>query len=157
MSSRLNWKGDQVQAVLEHSMALGPNLLFPAGTMLFGQVTAVDRRQLPGKLKFEMTQAQVQSLGVVPIQAVPATEDGWLQLKDADTPVWHISLRRSTRLLNAMVRRRLPANPGVWASSLGINRNVIPDVTTDEFIAQYHRQDVLVGAGDRIYLRFSCP
>jgi hypothetical protein len=86
-----------------------------------------------------------------------ATEAGWLHQQDANTPVWQVSLNHSTRLLNAKLQRRLGTNQGVWASSLGISENVIPDITTDAFIETYHRNNVLVGAGDRIYVRFNCP
>ena len=161
LSSRLDRVGDVLQAVLERLLTWGPELTLPSGTLLLGKVTAVKQGDPkggpPGAIRFKMTQARNPAFGVLAISAMPITEGGWLHQQDANTPVWQVSLSHSTRLLNDMVQRRLGTNQGVWASSLGIQQNVIPDVTTDEFIEWYHRNNVLVGAGDRIYLRFECP
>ena len=159
LSSRLYRVGESVQGVLEHPMALSPTVTLPSGTMLQGRVTGVkvgERTGPPGKIRIQFTKASTLDLGVIPLLALPDTEGGWLLPQDADTAVWQVSLSRSTRLLNSMVQRRLGTDRAVWASMLGIQENVIPDITTDSFIEQYHRNNVLVGAGDRIYLRFAC-
>jgi hypothetical protein len=161
LSSRLDRVGDAIQAVLEHPVQLASDLVLPSGTRLKGRVTAVKSGEPnggpPGRLQFHMTLAQAPAIGNLQIQAEPATEGGWLSQADANTPVWQIALGRSTRLLNDMVARRMGTNQAVWASTLGIQQNVIPDISTDEFIERYHRNNLLVGAGDRIYLRFACP
>jgi hypothetical protein len=56
-----------------------------------------------------------------------------------------------------MIQRRLGPDPAVWAQILGIPQNVIPDPSTDEFIRQYNRRDVLAGAGDTLQLRCGPP
>ena len=161
LSSRLDRVGDTVQGVLEHPFTWGTGVTFPSGTLLRGRITAVKQGEptggKPGALQFKMTQASNAAFGVQAISAMPITEGGWLRQQDANTTVWQVTLSHSTRLLNVLVQRRLGTNQGVWASSLGIQQNVIPDVTTDEFIEWYHRNNVLVGAGDRVFLRFECP
>jgi len=161
LSSRLDRVGEPIQAVLEHPLQLAPDLILPSGTMLKGRVVAVKRGEPnygpPGRLRFQMVLATDQRIGNLLIMAQPATEGGWLSQQDANTSVWQVALNHSTRLLNEMIQRRLGTNQAVWAASLGINQNTIPDVTTDEFIERYHRNNLLVGAGDRIYLRFTCP
>lgn len=160
ISSKLDRVGDVIQGVIEHPFSLSPRIVLPSGTMLKGRVVAVkagERSGPSGKIQVRFTQAISAAFGVLPIVAIPATEDGWLRQQDADTPVWQVSINHSTRLLNSKILRRLGTNQAVWASSLGLSENVIPDVTTDEFIENYHRNNVLVGAGDRIYLRFTCP
>ncbi len=160
LSSRLYRLGEPVQGVLEHPLALNEALTLPSGTMLQGRVTGVkvgERTGPPGKIRIQFTKASTLDVGVIPVWAAPDTEGGWLLPQDANTSVWQVSLSRSTRLLNNMVQRRLGTDRSVWASMLGIRENVIPDITTDSFIEQYHYNNVLVGAGDRIYLRFNCP
>lgn len=158
LSSRINQLGDPVQAVLEKPLLLNENLSLPAGTLLRGKVVSIhpSQRRQAGSIQFCFTEVSGMTLDNELISAFPATTDGWLHQADADTPVWQVSPTRSTRLLNERLQRRLTSNRAVWAQVLGINENTIPDVTTDAFIYSYSRQDVLVGAGDHLLLRFNC-
>lgn len=161
LSSRLDRIGDAIQGVLEHPLQLQPDLILPSGTLLKGKVLGVKRGDPrggpPGKIQVQWFQASNPAIGYLQVNAMPVTEGGWLRQQDANTPVWQVALGHSTRMLNSKILRRLGTNQAVWASSLGISSNVIPDVTTDEFVEQYHRNNVMVGAGDRIYFRFLCP
>lgn len=159
MSSRIDRVGDPLQAVLSHLITLAPGKVLPAGTLLKGKVISIKKGKSTdsGQIQFRFTQAITADNSPYIISAIPATPDGWLHQSDANTPVWGVSLTRSTRLLNERIQRRLGTNRAVWAQILGMNENTIPDPTTDEFIADYNRHDVLIGAGDRIQLQLSCP
>lgn len=158
LSSRINRIGDPVQAVLAQPVSLDQTGSLPSGTLLNGRVVALSASKpgKAGKIQFRFTQADGRTIDARLISAMPATADGWLRRQDAETPVWQVSPTHSTRLLNDMIQRRLGTNRAVWAQVLGINENTIPDVTTDEFIRFYNRDDVLVGAGDQIQVRFNC-
>jgi hypothetical protein len=158
LSSRINRIGDPVQAILEQPLVLDDTVSLPAGTLLNGRVVALraSKGEQSGQIQFRFTRADGEVPGGRPIAAMPATDDGWLRRQDAGTPVWQVSPTHSTRLLNEMIQRRLGTDRTVWAQVLGINANTIPDVTTDDFMQSYNRNDVLLGAGDRVELRFSC-
>lgn len=159
LSSRIDRVGDPVQAVLEQALSLGETAVLPSGTLLNGRVIALrsPSHGQSGQIQFQFTHASGSAMDTQQtIDAMPATTDGWLRQSDVMGPVWQISPTRSTRLLNEIIQRRLGSNRAVWAQILGINENTIPDVTTDEFMHLYNRQDVLVGAGDRIQVLFTC-
>ncbi len=158
VSSRINWKGDGIEAVLTHPLPLSATASLPAGTLLKGEVTEVKPygRKQPGMIRL--------TFNIAPLLAAPslltaqvATPDGWLRQSDRNSPDWQVNANHSTRLLNEKIQRRLGSNRAVWASVLGINENIIPNPTSDAFIVQYNRNDVLVGAGDSILLRLRCP
>lgn len=158
-SSRIDRVGDSLQAVLSQDLRVSERQTLPSGAILRGTVTGI-RPSEPheaGQIQVRFTKAGGPGMEApVAIDASLATVDGWLHQSDADTPVWHVSLGRSTRLLNMMIQRRLGPDQTVWAQILGIHENVIPDPSTDEFIQQYNRHDVLVGAGDRLQLQLRC-
>jgi hypothetical protein len=158
-SSRIDRIGDPLQAVLVHDFTMTDSQTLPAGTMLKGKVTGLrpsDQYQA-GQIQVRFTQAAGTTMdSFTPLNAALATPDGWLHQEDAGTPVWHVALNRSTRLLNMMIERRLGSNRAVWAQILGIHENTIPDPSTDEFMGWYNRHDVLVGAGDQLQLRMQC-
>jgi hypothetical protein len=158
-SSRIDRVEDTLQAVLNHTVPLPNGQILPAGTMLKGQVSKLQHAtaHTPGKILIRFSKAVTVDGTVYPISAMPATPDGWLQPSDADTSVWHVSPTRSTRLLTERIQRRLGTNRAVWAQILGINENIIPDPSTDEFMVTYNRHDVLAGAGDTLQLTLSCP
>lgn len=158
-SSRIDWVGDPLQAVLSNALVLPNGQTLPAGTKLRGKVKDIrpSERNNAGEILVQFTRASGPGVEVpVAIDAYPATVDGWLRQSDADTPVWHVSLQRSTRLLTMKIQRRLGADRAVWAQVLGIHRNMIPNPSTDEFMQTYNRHDVLVGAGDRLQLQLGC-
>ena len=158
VSSRINWKGDPIQAVLISPLALSTVTVLPAGTLLKGKVADVKAYtpKQPGGLRLTFNMA-VPLSGPMPIAAELVTPDGWLRQTERNTPVWQLNPNHSTRLLNEKIQRRLGADRTVWASVLGINENVIPNPTSDAFMIRYNKNDVLVGAGDRIGLRLICP
>lgn len=157
-SSRIDRVGDALQAVLVRPLVWGPNQVMPSGTLLKGRVSAVKPAGRGGvaQIGIKFSEAIQAMAGSQQVFVVLATPDGWLRQTDADTEVWKISPTRSTRLLNTRVQGRLGTNRALWAQMLGINQNVIPDPGTDEFIRTYNRNDVLVGAGDRLKLWFLC-
>jgi hypothetical protein len=59
-------------------------------------------------------------------------------------------------MLNQKIMQRLGTDRTVWAQILGINSSFIPDPSTDSFIRDYNRHDVLVGSGDVLQLRTGC-
>lgn len=158
VSSRINWVGDSVEAILTQPLALSGQTSLPAGTLLKGKVTQVKSSQ---DFKAGMIRLIFQKTPGLPGQkdfsAQVATPDGWLRQGDRNTTVWRPSPTRSTRLLNQKVEQRLGSNRAVWASVLGMNQNTIPQVNSDDFMAQYNKNDVMVGAGDSLKLRRSCP
>lgn len=158
VSSRIDRKGDRVRAVLAQAVSFPGQPEYPSGAILAGQVDKVQPsyRHQSGQLSLLFIILETEA-GTRPIQARVATVDGWLRQGDQNTPVWHVDLNHSTRLLNDKIQQRLGANRAVWASVLGINENTIPDPTSDEFIEQYNRRDVLVGAGDTLTLKWVCP
>lgn len=157
-SSRIDRVGDALQAVLVRPLVWGPNQVMPSGTLLKGRVSAVKPagRGAIAQIGIKFSEAIQAMAGSQQVFVVLATPDGWLRQTDADTDVWKISPTRSTRLLNTRVQGRLGTNRALWAQMLGINQNIIPDPGTDEFIRTYNRNDVLVGAGDRLKLWFLC-
>lgn len=157
-SSRIDRVGDALQAVLVRPLVWGPNQVMPSGTLLKGRVSAVKPagRGAVAQIGVKFSEAIQAMAGSQQVFVVLATPDGWLRQTDADTDVWRVSPTRSTRLLNTRVQGRLGTNRALWAQMLGINQNIIPDPGTDEFIRTYNRNDVLVGAGDRLKLWFLC-
>lgn len=157
-SSRINRKGDALQAILVRPVHLNSGMILRSGAKLTGYVTDVkssanSTHTATGRIRVQFTDATGQN----DVNFIPATEDGWLHQADANSAVWKVAADRSTRLLNMMLRRRLGYNRAVWAQILGIRENVIPNPDTDEFIYNYHQRDVLVGAGDHLTLRTVCP
>ncbi len=155
-SSRISRTGDALQAVLQTPLQLSTNNWLPSGTIIYGHIASVkpSSSKEAGRLKLLFTRYGTARFSPFPFMA--ATGDGWLHQENADTSVWHLALDRSTRMLNNTVRARLGPDPSVWAQILGLNTSGIPDVSTDEFIWDYHRREVLIGAGDVILLRPKC-
>lgn len=158
VSSRINWVGDPVQAVLVQPLPLPDNTILPAGAVLKGKVLDVkaSERSKPGliKLVFGITK-ETKTVGLFSAQI--NTQDGWLRQTDQNTLVWQVNPNHSTRLLNQRIQQRLGSDRAVWASVLGINENFIPNPTSDAFMVRYNRNDVLVGAGDTLKLQLNCP
>lgn len=158
VSSRINWVGDPVNAVLLRPLEVSQQMAWPAGAIIQGKVVQVNAFG-PGKparirLRF-MTASSPTGKG--PLLAQPDTSDGWLRLADQNTDSWTVSPNRSTRLLNQKIQQRLGSNRAVWASVLGMNQNTIPQVDSDHFMKNYNRNDVMVGTGDTLKLQFICP
>jgi hypothetical protein len=155
LSSRINRVGNKIQAVLATpTMINGQNL--PTGTMITGRVTAVESSTIvhrSGRIRILFTDIASPASGATAVNLVPDTPDGWISQADTHLPVCKVMPGHSTRLLNAMIRRRLPCDRAVWNQVLGINSSDIPDPSTDEFIVEYHHHDVLLGAGDWLRLR----
>lgn len=158
VSSRINWAGDEIQAVIVHPLTLPDQSTIPAGTLIQGKVQQVSasRGSQSGTIKLTFRLVSRAS-DLARFAASVATPDGWLRQTDRNTPVWQVNPNHSTRLLNQKIERRLGSNRAVWASVLGINENVIPNPTSDAFMAHYNQHDVLVGAGDTLKLQFVCP
>jgi hypothetical protein len=158
VSSRINWAGDPVKAILSQPLEVSPQMTWPAGTMIHGKVAKVNAsgHGKPGRIQLRFMSA-VSSIGKAPFQAWPDTPDGWLRLTNQNTDSWRVSPKRSTRLLNQKIQQRLGSNRAVWASVLGMNQNTIPQVDSDNFMQDYNRNDVMVGAGDTLKLQFICP
>lgn len=158
VSSRINWVGDPVQAILVQPLLLPDNTTLPAGALLKGKVLDVkaSERSKSGviKLVFDI-RSEAKAVGLY--SAKIDTQDGWLRQADQNTPVWQVNPNHSTRLLNQRIQQRLGSNRAVWASVLGINENFIPNPTSDDFMVRYNRNDVLVGAGDTLKLQLNCP
>jgi hypothetical protein len=158
VSSRINWVGDPVQAILVEPLVLPDNTTLPAGALLKGKVLDVkaSERAKSGviRLVFEIkTEARAVGLYSAKID----TQDGWLRQTDQNTSVWQVNPNHSTRLLNQRIQQRLGSDRAVWASVLGINENFIPNPNSDAFMVRYNRNDVLVGAGDTLKLQLNCP
>lgn len=158
VSSRINWKGDPIEAVLTHDLPLSRSMILPAGSLLKGKVAAVKSSEdvKKGEIRLTFTIPANQS-GSAFFPAQVATPDGWLRQQDENTPVWQLDPNRSTRLLNQKIEQRVTSNRAVWASVLGINQNTIPQIGSDEFMAQYNRNDVMVGVSDTLKLHLNCP
>lgn len=158
VSSRINWKGDPIEAVLTHDLPLSSSMILPAGSLLKGKVAAVKSSEdvKKGEIRLTFTIPANQS-GSAFFPAQVATPDGWLRQRDENTPVWQLDPNRSTRLLNQKIEQRVTSNRAVWASVLGINQNTIPQIGSDEFMVQYNRNDVMVGVSDTLKLRLNCP
>lgn len=157
VSSRINRVGNPVQAVLRESVIFKECQL-PSGTTLHGQVDAVEsstvRRRAPGRIRVVFTDAFLPTGEVENVTWIPDTPNGWLTQVDGIIPAVKSMPGHSTRILNNIVRRRLPADRAVWNQALGINTNDIPDPSTDEFMQTYNKHDVLLGAGDFLRLRY---
>ncbi|WP_373530970.1 hypothetical protein [Vampirovibrio sp.] len=158
VSSRINWVGDRVEAVLSEPLALSPQSTLPAGSLMKGRVAAVklSARNKPGSIRLQFTLASPLPPHT-PFIAQINTPDGWLRQTDENTNSWTVSPLRSTRLLNQKIQQRLGSDRAVWASVLGLNQNTIPAVESDRFMRDYNRNDVMVGAGDRLQLQLLCP
>jgi hypothetical protein len=155
LSSRINQRGYRIKAVSAREFTLYGQPL-PIGTTLLGQVTAVESSDITrhsGRIKLVFTHALLPTNETRAVFLIPDTPDGWLNHADTYLSACKIMPGHSTRLLNAMVRRRLPADRAVWGQVLKLNTSSIPDPDTDEFIEEYHRHDVLLGAGDWLRLR----
>lgn len=160
LSSRISRPGEPVAAVLVQQTAIRPDVLLPPGSRLNGRVLKTAPHQRtgePGRLMLVFTEALTLNGRTEDITAMAATPDGWLKPDDAGTSAWQPTANRSTRLLNQRIMRRLGSDQAVWGQILGIRGNRIPDPTTDRFMVEYHRHDLLMGAGDRIQLRLGCP
>lgn len=157
VSSRINWAGDPVQAILVHPLSLYNQTSLPAGTVLKGKVLAVEpsHGKQSGKIRIGFVLGDPKG-GLHLFPAKIATPDGWLSLHEQNTDVWRINPNHSTRLLNQKIEQRLGSSRAVWVSVLGINENTIPDPTSDAFMIRYNRNDVMVGAGDSLKLRIDC-
>lgn len=156
LSSRINRVGQPVQAVLGEPVTLSDGQDLPTGTTLTGQITAVESSDVvrhPGRLKLIFTMAKLPSSETRGIYLMPDTPDGWLNKADTYLTACKLVPGHSTRLLNSMLRRRLPCDRAVWNQVLGINSSTIPDPSTDEFMQEYNRHDVLLGTGDWLRLR----
>lgn len=154
-SSRINQRGYKVKAVSPAAFTLYGQS-FPVGTKLLGQIAAVESSAIThrsGRVKLVFTHALLPTNEVRAIFLVPDTPDGWLNQADTYLAACKIMPGHSTRLLNAIVRRRLPADRAIWGQVLGLNTSSIPDPDTDEFMEAYNRHDVLLGAGDWLRLR----
>lgn len=159
VSSRINSVGDPVKAILAVPITLKDLSQLPVGTSLTGYVKAVEsstENRRSGRLQMVFNSARLPSGEIGIINLIPDTPDGWLSLSDGVLSVWTVTPQHSTRLLNTMIRRRLPSDRAVWSQALGLNTSGIPDPDTDEFIQEYNRHDVLLGAGDRLRVRV-CP
>jgi hypothetical protein len=158
LSSRINWVGDPVKAVLLQPLEVSPQMTWPAGSIIQGKVVGVNAfgHGKPGGLLLRFMTASSQT-GKGPLLAQPDTSDGWLRITDQNTNVWMVSPSRSTRLLTQKIQQRLGSNRAVWASVLGLNQNTIPQVNSDHFMQDYNRDDVMVGAGDTLKLQCICP
>lgn len=150
VSSRISHVGDPVEAITSQ-----PFLGLPTGSTIHGHVSQLvpGKTKSPGQVLLLFTQGLDSG---APFTAVAATEDGWIHIWDENGPAWQDGLQRSTRLLNLALRRKLPADRSVWNGLLGINESNPVDVGTDDFMHDYHRHDVLMGAGDRLILRSGC-
>lgn len=151
MSSRINTVGYRVQGVLAGPLKLQDSSLLPTGTTLIGKLLAVEpgkRAKQSGRLRLVFTDAILPNGQFKLIRLLPDTPDGWLTRADGALSVWTVMPGHSTRLLNTIIQRRLPCDRSLWSQILGINSNSIPDPSSDTFIVEYNRHDVLIGAGD---------
>ncbi len=157
LSSRINHRGDALEARLTESIMLNEQLL-RSGTRLLGRVTDVEsgRRKDGGRIQV-LFDKLADDVKVYPVSAAFATEDAWLRISDADTAVWSVSLMRSTRLLSQKLMRKLGADRAVWNQILGLNQNSVIDPSSDAFMREYNRHDVLIGSGDRVRVFVRCP
>jgi hypothetical protein len=158
LSSRINRVGDPVEAVLKNPLLVAETDLLPAGTVLKGKVAAIQRGtgRKSGQLQIVFNGTAGYDSYPLPFAGMVNTPDGWLHQQDAETAVWHPAPNRSTRMLNQKIMQRLGTDRTIWAQILGINSSVIPDPSTDSFMRDYNRHDVLVGAGDALQLRTGC-
>lgn len=151
MSSRINSVGYRVQGVLTAPLKLPDGTILPTGTAVVGRLLAVEpyrRVKQSGRLRLAFTDALLPNGQIQRIRLLPDTPDGWLTMADGALSVWTVMPGHSTRLLNTLIQRRLPCDRSLWSQILGINSNSIPDPTSDEFMIEYNRHDVLIGAGD---------
>lgn len=156
VSSRINQVGYKVKAVSLKPLSFNDGQTLPSGTTLYGHISAVESSKdtrSSGRLKLLFTQAIISPSEHKDICLIPDTPDGWLNKADTYLGAVKEMPGHSTRLLNAIIRRRLPADRAVWGQLLGLNINNIPDPSTDEFMQEYNRHDVLLGAGDWLRLR----
>ncbi|HEY9687129.1 MAG TPA: hypothetical protein V6C52_09160 [Coleofasciculaceae cyanobacterium] len=158
LSSRINRVGDPVEAVLKEPLIVAETDLLPAGTVLKGKVAAIKRASggKPGQFQVVFNRTAGYDGYPLPFAGMVNTSDGWLHQQDANTAIWQLAPNRSTRLLNQKIMQRLGTDRTVWAQILGINSSFIPDPSTDTFMQDYNRHDVLVGTGDLLQLRTGC-
>jgi hypothetical protein len=158
LSSRINRVGDPVEAVLKAPLLVAETDLLPAGTVLKGKVAAIQKAAggKPGRLQVVFNRTAGYDSYPLPFAGTVNTPDGWLHQQDENTTVWQPAPNRSTRMLNQKIMQRLGTDRTVWAQILGINSSFIPDPSTDSFIRDYNRHDVLVGSGDVLQLRTGC-
>jgi hypothetical protein len=156
VSSRISRVGSPVRAVLREVGKLGEEMILPPGTLLQGRVERVESSngRQEGRIQLVFTEALLPTGEVDTVNLIPDTPDGWIRrLEGVALTACKIMPGHSTRLLNNMVRRRLPCDRSLWAQVLGMNSSEIPDPSTDEFMERYNRRDVLLGAGDWLRLR----